>query len=634
MEERSSDRIPGLLRVYRERIYSLCLRVLRHPQDAEDAAQEVLLEILEGATRALGIRSFDDWVYRVALHTALDVRKKRARRFHYERFGPLWKESVRETARAHDALHEALSAMDDEHRRLVIRHFFEHCPLAELARESSCSTATIWRKIEEGKSVLKRSLQGAWTVSGSGLEQLLRSTPSSGGLATPVSGAASAKAGLAASAFKNDLSQLGGGLAMAGKGLSQVALVALSLLLLIAGVGAGLLIGRSQRPSDGSESQARKVPKSGMQRKAGALGTSSAAESTSFTRDSKVETAGSLRTEKKALLDRLRHFRELVLASQKDTAENSSEKTIYRLMEEESRALRPDIMAHPQEYLAFLRSPENEAILGEILNIAIVQYRYRVVENRVTMAYGDDPPSEKVSTEILDGILEFLITGTPKQRLTTINALPALDAEGKPDRALMNACLRLILEERDSAVLGQALMHLQSGAPELLGEHVDALARLLETCRLAERSGTSEQDSDVYFLRNTLVNTLVLAQTARTDQLLYETLGEALRNRERELLEAFSRSLTVGTIPRQEEDSFATQLVAAFGNTPDAKDFKNLLGLCFLLPLVKADEVFQGALPLAPTAELKAAIQSAEDSIRKGDRNITRLNQTLQATKE
>jgi len=421
---------------------------------------------------------------------------------------------------------------------------------------------------------------------------------------------------------------------MAGKGLSQVALVALSLVLLIAGVAAGLLIGRFQRTSGGSESQARKMPESGIRGKAGAREMSSAADSTPLTRDSKETSAGSPRTKKKELLDRLRHFRELALASQKDDAENSSEKTIYRLLEEESRALRPEILAHPQEYLAFLRSPENEAILGELLNIALVQYRYRVVDNQVTIAYGDDPPSEKVSTEILDGIRAFLITGTVKQKAATIRTLPALDAEGKPDRALMNACLGLISEERDSAVLSLALMHLQSGAPELLGEHVDALARLLETFRLAERSGTSEQDSDVYLLRNTLVNTLVLAQTARTDQLLYETLGEALRNRERELLEALSRSLTVGTIPRHEEDSFATQLVAAFGNTPESKDFKSLLSLCFLLPLVKADEVFQRALPLAPTAELKAAIQSAEDSIRKGDRNITRLNQTLQATKD
>jgi len=115
MEERSSDRISGLLRVYRERIYSLCLRVLRHPQDAEDAAQEVLLEILEGSTRTLGIRSFEDWVYRVALHTALDVRKKRARRFHYERLGPLWKESVRETAQAR------FPGMDFSSRRLGVR---------------------------------------------------------------------------------------------------------------------------------------------------------------------------------------------------------------------------------------------------------------------------------------------------------------------------------------------------------------------------------------------------------------------------------------------------------------------------------------------------------------------------------
>src|SRR5882762_1204921 len=60
-------------------VLRLCRRVLRHPQDAEDACQEVLLEMSRQVDCVQESRAFAGWLYQAALHTALDVRRKRAR---------------------------------------------------------------------------------------------------------------------------------------------------------------------------------------------------------------------------------------------------------------------------------------------------------------------------------------------------------------------------------------------------------------------------------------------------------------------------------------------------------------------------------------------------------------------------
>src|SRR5215831_3033821 len=74
-----------LLRASEQTIYNLCHQIVRHPQDAEDAAQKVLLEILEALPGISTADHFKKWVYRTCYYVALGVRKARRRRKDHER---------------------------------------------------------------------------------------------------------------------------------------------------------------------------------------------------------------------------------------------------------------------------------------------------------------------------------------------------------------------------------------------------------------------------------------------------------------------------------------------------------------------------------------------------------------------
>src|SRR5437016_117544 len=68
-----------LLEQHQDAVYTLCRQVLRHSQDAEDACQEVLLEVARQVDAVQDPESFPGWLYRTALHTALDLKRKRGR---------------------------------------------------------------------------------------------------------------------------------------------------------------------------------------------------------------------------------------------------------------------------------------------------------------------------------------------------------------------------------------------------------------------------------------------------------------------------------------------------------------------------------------------------------------------------
>lgn len=67
-----------LVRRIQDRIYGLALRMLYHPADAEDAAQEILIRII---TRLGGFReasAFTTWMYRIAANHLLTTRRRQA----------------------------------------------------------------------------------------------------------------------------------------------------------------------------------------------------------------------------------------------------------------------------------------------------------------------------------------------------------------------------------------------------------------------------------------------------------------------------------------------------------------------------------------------------------------------------
>lgn len=58
-------------------IYQLAIRFLWHPQDAEDATQEILIRVITGLKGFRGESGFRTWVYRIASNALLTLRKQR-----------------------------------------------------------------------------------------------------------------------------------------------------------------------------------------------------------------------------------------------------------------------------------------------------------------------------------------------------------------------------------------------------------------------------------------------------------------------------------------------------------------------------------------------------------------------------
>ena len=59
-------------------VFRFCLRMLAHPQDAEDAAQDVLIKVVTNLSSFRGDSALTTWVYRIAARHALACAKTRS----------------------------------------------------------------------------------------------------------------------------------------------------------------------------------------------------------------------------------------------------------------------------------------------------------------------------------------------------------------------------------------------------------------------------------------------------------------------------------------------------------------------------------------------------------------------------
>ena len=88
---RGGDRaaLEGLVGGLSDDLYRLALRMVWHPQDAEDATQEILVKVLTGLSTWRGDASVRTWAWRVAVRHLLDRRRSRMEEAHwtFEAFG-------------------------------------------------------------------------------------------------------------------------------------------------------------------------------------------------------------------------------------------------------------------------------------------------------------------------------------------------------------------------------------------------------------------------------------------------------------------------------------------------------------------------------------------------------------------
>ncbi len=79
-----------LVENYRNRVFHTVLNILQDTNEAEDAAQETFIQVFESISSFKAESKLSTWIYRIAVHKALDKIRRRKTRQQLHKFLPWW----------------------------------------------------------------------------------------------------------------------------------------------------------------------------------------------------------------------------------------------------------------------------------------------------------------------------------------------------------------------------------------------------------------------------------------------------------------------------------------------------------------------------------------------------------------
>ena len=166
-----------LIQQYEKTIYQLCLRMLKEPQEAYDAAQEVCIKVWRQLDTFEEASKLSTWIYRIATNQCLDLIRKNKRRAveislyqsdeqaHQEEKitnkQSIWDDisEIMAQKEMSEVLMQGISEMKEDYRAILILRDIEEKAYEEIAEILALSLGTVKSRISRARQALMKILE-------------------------------------------------------------------------------------------------------------------------------------------------------------------------------------------------------------------------------------------------------------------------------------------------------------------------------------------------------------------------------------------------------------------------------------------------------------------------------------------
>lgn len=158
----NANAFANLVDRYKEMVFTLCLRMLRNREEAEEAAQDTFIKTFKSLERYKGDAKFSTWLYKIAYNNCLDRLKKQKRRAPVVSL-EITGENAASLSNVFDSIdesdkkktiNECLNLMEPEERFLLILYYLEEKSLKEISDIMNINTNNLKIKLFRGRKKL------------------------------------------------------------------------------------------------------------------------------------------------------------------------------------------------------------------------------------------------------------------------------------------------------------------------------------------------------------------------------------------------------------------------------------------------------------------------------------------------
>jgi len=156
---------------YKDLVFTLALRMLKHREEAEEVAQDTFIKVYKSLNKFKGDSKFSTWIYRVAYNTCLDRIKKNKRQQYTVEINEYTEHQVKTIDNALDqmeakereqSMQDCLALLPSEDSFLLTLYYFEEQSLEEIGKVVGLKPNNVKVKLFRGRkklaTILKKTL--------------------------------------------------------------------------------------------------------------------------------------------------------------------------------------------------------------------------------------------------------------------------------------------------------------------------------------------------------------------------------------------------------------------------------------------------------------------------------------------
>lgn len=165
VQKGDKNRFAEIVETFQQPIYRYCCHMLRNKQDAEDAAQDVLVKAYQSICRYKQDVSFSAWLYRIACNHCLNLIRRRRLQIHVMRFFSREDAAASPEQELDDRLYsyslsEALKKLSLEERNILVLRVFEQLSFVEMSQILNISPNALHKRMDR----IKKKVRVAMTI--------------------------------------------------------------------------------------------------------------------------------------------------------------------------------------------------------------------------------------------------------------------------------------------------------------------------------------------------------------------------------------------------------------------------------------------------------------------------------------
>lgn len=153
---------------YKDLVFTLALRMLKHREEAEEVSQDVFIKVYKSLHKFKGDSKLSTWVYKVTYNTCLDAIKKHKRKHKevqidkYDAYDIAFVDDALERLEKVDrenTIHACIDALASDDSFILTLYYFKELSLEEIAKITGLKTNNVKVKLHRARKRLAAVLK-------------------------------------------------------------------------------------------------------------------------------------------------------------------------------------------------------------------------------------------------------------------------------------------------------------------------------------------------------------------------------------------------------------------------------------------------------------------------------------------